>query len=298
MPSTPSPPLGSAREAARAHVLEGPILARGSPAPAARRRRPARKRPAAAQPSRTAIETSKSHPDAEERKKARRSLHALERRSLQAASRSFLEQGSVSRTVQQQYKAALDRFVKDQSIRDLYALARTPKALDQKLKFHLDELYFEGELSGVANTLVAAIRWKFPQFGRQGGQSLPETARALMGFSKLSPAASRLRIPATVVFGLAMVLCSLGFTLAAFEGSIAPLSKLARSGARASSALLAGGFPLLPLIFLFPSALLPFCGGGLRRCLVWQKFFLGLSPFETPRPSVSDRRAVSRETLA
>ncbi|CAK0798854.1 unnamed protein product [Prorocentrum cordatum] len=187
------------------HVLESPILVRDPPTSAARRRRPARKRPAAAQPSRTAIETSKSHPDAEERKKARRSLHALERRSLQAVGRSFLEQGSVSRTVQQQCKAALDRFVKDQSIRDLHALARTPKVLDQKLKCHLDDLYFEGELSGVANTLV----------------SLPETARALVGFSKLSPAASRLPIPATVVFGLAMVLCSLGFPLAAFGSLLA-----------------------------------------------------------------------------
>ena len=181
----------------------------------------ARKRPAAARPDRATVETGKSHPELAERKKARLALHETERRALQTSCRSFLEQGSVSRPVQQQYKAALDRFVKDQKIRDLYALARTPKVLDQKLKDHLDELYFEGELSGVGSTLTAAIKWKFPQFGRQGGQQLPCAARALLGFNKLSPAASRLPIPATVVFGLAMVMCSIGFPAAALGSLLA-----------------------------------------------------------------------------
>ena len=81
----------------------------------------------------------------------------------------------------------------------------------------LDELYFEGELAATGNTLMAALRWLRPEFGREGPLKLPQDALALKGFTKTSPPHSRLPIPMVVMTGMSMLMCHLGERAAALS---------------------------------------------------------------------------------
>ncbi|CAK0815965.1 unnamed protein product, partial [Prorocentrum cordatum] len=77
---------------------------------------------------------------------------------------------------------------------------------DQDVSDWMNEQYMEGYDHWRGSNLMAAIAWADPRLGRVGGHGLPLSRQALKGWRNLTPAASRLPLPAEVVFAIAMEL--------------------------------------------------------------------------------------------
>ncbi|CAK0903612.1 unnamed protein product [Prorocentrum cordatum] len=84
--------------------------------------------------------------------------------------------------------------------------AGTVGQFDQDVSDWMNEQYMEGYDHWRGSNLMAAIAWADPRLGRVGGHGLPLSRQALKGWRNLTPAASRLPLPAEVVFAIAMEL--------------------------------------------------------------------------------------------
>jgi hypothetical protein len=80
---------------------------------------------------------------------------------------------------------------------------KTDEELDECLVWFLDEGFFEGEASAWGTKLRRAVGFKHSRYSKDGGGSLPRTARGLAGYRKLDPARTRLPHPMAVVAAIA-----------------------------------------------------------------------------------------------
>ncbi|CAK0812161.1 unnamed protein product [Prorocentrum cordatum] len=84
--------------------------------------------------------------------------------------------------------------------------AGTVGQFDQDLSDWMNEQYMEGYDHWRGSNMMAAIAWADPRLGRVGGHGLPLSRQALKGWRLLTPASSRLPLPAEVVLAIAMEL--------------------------------------------------------------------------------------------
>ena len=75
---------------------------------------------------------------------------------------------------------------------------------DQHLQDFLHDKYFDGEHSSFGNCCMAAVIWKYPQFGRHGSVGLPLSHQSLKGWRKLAPSMTRLPMSDALVSTIAM----------------------------------------------------------------------------------------------
>ena len=81
--------------------------------------------------------------------------------------------------------------------------------LDNLIAEYLNEEFFEGGDGGLGSRLIAAVSWALPSLAR-GAATLPRSRTAAVAFKRLAPGTSRLPVPESLVFGIAMVLAAQG----------------------------------------------------------------------------------------
>ena len=116
---------------------------------------------------------------------------------------TYLEQQSVKSTTQANYNKALlkfDTFCQENGL----SQERLPQ-LDAALTEFMNAAFLEGEQAFVGNTLLAALCYRRPAWGRPRDIALPRAKRSLQGWRRLSPAASRLPLVWEIVAGMAML---------------------------------------------------------------------------------------------
>eukprot|EP00435_Cladocopium_sp_Y103_P055837 s653_g18.t1 len=148
------------------------------------------------------------------RPQARRTVHALVSPVQQEPSNgkrarlnllTQLEQRSVSVEVQHQYDMYYKRFL-DFCLENGEEVPREVEMMDAMLADYMDICFLDGRTPHEGEKTMAAIEFKHVSVkGR-----LPRSKRAMKGWKKVMPSQSRLPLPRTNAFGLAMELAAAG----------------------------------------------------------------------------------------
>jgi hypothetical protein len=117
---------------------------------------------------------------------------------------SYLEQQAIGDGTKRNYLKALAQF--DLFCGENNLKVETPALLDAALVEFMNSAYLEGHQAFVGNTLLAAVCWRRPAWGRPKDAVLPRCKQALHGWRRLSPAASRLPLVWEMIAGMAMML--------------------------------------------------------------------------------------------
>ena len=102
------------------------------------------------------------------------------------------EENAISMASRDSYDKAIDDFLREARLKDL-KMAST--VLDAKLVAYFDQRYLEGKGVGTGSRLVSALQFRVPSLCHKGVQQLPRSMRALKGWSRLAPAATRQPLP-------------------------------------------------------------------------------------------------------
>ncbi|CAK0886249.1 unnamed protein product, partial [Prorocentrum cordatum] len=147
--------------------------------------------------------------------RARRSSAAAETSlpGARAGGLSLLENRSVGKAMQKRYRVTFDSFMDFAEVECLETAS--PAEVDLAALEYLDFRYLEGDRCDVGNTLLGAVLFCRTDVANLGRSSLPRLRRALRGFRKAAPPASRLPLPWEWCAALAAAMQWRGHTQAA-----------------------------------------------------------------------------------
>jgi integrase len=128
--------------------------------------------------------------------------------------RSRLESQAVADVTKTDYCRRLDRF---DAFCALSGLEETEDMVTLELYVleYMDELFLDGESVGTGTKLLAALALRWPVLHRSRGLNFHRVRRALQGWGRLAPTATRLPIPWLGVAGIAAALLAMGEPVAA-----------------------------------------------------------------------------------
>ncbi|CAK0820931.1 unnamed protein product [Prorocentrum cordatum] len=106
---------------------------------------------------------------------------------------SLLEYRSVGKAMQKRYRVTFDSFMDFAEVECLETAS--PAEVDLAALEYLDFRYLEGDRCDVGNMLLGAVLFCRADVANLGRSSLPRLRRALRGFRKAAPPASRLPLP-------------------------------------------------------------------------------------------------------
>ena len=155
-----------------------------------------------------ATSEAKVHPCKERRSQRRQELYREKANLLALHGRSLLEEESVGQHSQRTYAQVLVRLAGHLGHAVWSGVAAG--AVDKAIVKLMTEMYLDGESHSAGSTLFAAVGWKMPRFSMMNRHQLSRSMVALKGFRKLAPTYSRLPLPMVVVYGLSMMMASLG----------------------------------------------------------------------------------------
>ena len=138
----------------------------------------------------------------------RRKAVASTQAGAEGSSLSYLERESVTGTVQVQYRAIVDAFLK--AFPQTHPRSASDPQVDQYMTEFMNQLYLEGHDANVGDKLIAAWNYFFPQFSRKGMRGLPRVARTLKGWHRHCPARSRVPAPWIVVAMIVVEMLRMG----------------------------------------------------------------------------------------
>lgn len=152
-------------------------------------------------------EESKYNPSRKEGARLRRRVYGAEAIMLQRMGRTVLEHCSVGYETQRQYLKALVRL---EMFGGKIVQEMTVGELDANLAELMQACYFDGEGGNIGNVLMSAVGWMMPVYSRNGRSRLPRASLALRGLGRLAPPTSRLPLPMSLVYALALNIASKG----------------------------------------------------------------------------------------
>ena len=116
------------------------------------------------------------------------------------AGMTFLETASVQPVTRDSYCRLLEVFLR---WADLVTVATDAKRLDHLLCQYFQRLYTEGRGPGAGSKLIAAILFVYPSQAGRGRPALDRALRALKGWKRKMPAATRQPLPCFVAMAIA-----------------------------------------------------------------------------------------------
>ena len=122
---------------------------------------------------------------------------------------TYLEQVTVTVKTARRYRKAIKSFLQWASHIRRGLLAEDSE-LDAALVAYMDELFLQGHQPDYGETLMAAVLWKMPEFGRHGQKKLARSWRALKGWRKKCPARTRRPHALALWWALAWEMCRQG----------------------------------------------------------------------------------------
>ena len=126
---------------------------------------------------------------------------------------SVTERESVAKRTREDYQKRLDQFKRQARIK---TIDMAPEILDAKLVHNFDQLFLAGAAYAEGEKLWAAVRFFTPSYANHGHLHLPRSSRALKGWRRLAPTATRRPLPWEAAAAVAwnLLQASLGMAMA------------------------------------------------------------------------------------